>query len=35
LAEHLHLTVGEVMEINEAELQGWNAYFQIKAERQK
>tara|TARA_R100000963_G_scaffold33993_1_gene26806 strand:- start:397 stop:507 length:111 start_codon:yes stop_codon:yes gene_type:complete len=35
LAEHLHKTVDEVMDISEAELHGWNAYFQIKSEKQK
>lgn len=30
LAEHLHKTVGEILEISDLELQEWQAYFRIK-----
>lgn len=30
LAEHLHKTVDEIMQITEAELDGWIAYFEVK-----
>jgi hypothetical protein len=29
------MKVEEIMEMNQAELAGWNAYFQIKSEKQK
>tara|TARA_Y100000361_G_scaffold149760_1_gene164471 strand:- start:851 stop:967 length:117 start_codon:yes stop_codon:yes gene_type:complete len=35
LAEHLNKTVEEIFELNEAEIQGWVAYFKIKERREK
>ena len=35
LAEHLNKTVQEIFELNEAEIQGWVAYFKIKERREK
>lgn len=29
------MKVEDILDMNQAELAGWNAYFQIKAERQK
>jgi hypothetical protein len=29
------MKVEEIMDMNQAELTGWNAYFQIKSEKQK
>jgi hypothetical protein len=31
----MHLTLDRVFVMSEAEIQGWIAYFKIKAERQK
>lgn len=33
LADRLHKTVGELMEITEAEFNGWLAYLKIRSER--
>ena len=35
LAEHLHRTVEEIFEMNEAELKGWVAYFKIKEKKER
>tara|TARA_Y100001951_G_C11167363_1_gene198236 strand:- start:155 stop:283 length:129 start_codon:yes stop_codon:yes gene_type:complete len=33
LAEILHKTVDEIMEMSTLEMEGWCAYFEIKAQR--
>jgi len=35
LAELLHKTVAEIMEMDIREYMGWSAYFRLKEERQK
>jgi hypothetical protein len=35
IAEHLHITVSEVMKMSLIEFKGWLAYLNIKAKEQK
>jgi len=35
LAEHLHKSIGEIMLLPLAEIQGWAAYFKIKLKENK
>ena len=35
LAEHLHKSVDEIMELTSLEVEGWAAYFEIKNDRMK
>ena len=35
LAEHLHITVGDVLTMSQAEFVGWIAYLNLKAEKEK
>jgi len=35
LAEHLHKTLDEIMDLTTLEIEGWSAYFDIKNERMK
>lgn len=35
LAEHLHITVGDVLKMSQAEFVGWIAYLNLKAEKEK
>ena len=35
LAEHLHKTLDEIMELTTLEIDAWSAYFDIKNDRMK
>ena len=35
LAEHLHITVSEVMQMSLTEFKGWLAYLNLKARKEK
>jgi hypothetical protein len=35
LAEHLHMTVQQVMGMTEVEMLGWSEYFRLRAEKAK
>lgn len=35
LAEHLHITVGDVLKMSQAEFVGWIAYLNLKHQKEK